>query len=374
MFNPFQASPIIINKNRRNKIRLKRKFSFIKSFLLIIIIVINFLFSPPLANSKPTERKKTPKTTSAKKLNANRQIKINCLSDTARSWEHLRAKLSADGISNELLDMTYCDSRMPLFEEVHFSLKPKEAPSIYSGFLHKKEIQKIREQMRLHKTLLDEVAQKYKVNKYILSALLYVESRFGTALGKELVVNRLSRVAGINQENNLRWVFSEYQKRKEPATIAELEARAKYLETTFYPELLALFQLATEKKIEIFELYGSKAGAFGIPQFMPLTAQKYGVDFNQNGKISLFELADGIASAANYLRALGWKDDLARDKKNEVLLKYNNSLPYATTLTRLENLLKIPSIPISETKTRNGSNIANKKKTEKNRKKKLNVN
>ncbi len=53
---------------------------------------------------------------------------------------------------------------------------------------------------------------------------------------------------------------------------------------------------------------GSFAGAIGLPQFMPSSILKYGIDFNGNGHIDLQgSAADVIGSVAHYLAEFGWK-------------------------------------------------------------------
>ena len=54
-------------------------------------------------------------------------------------------------------------------------------------------------------------------------------------------------------------------------------------------------------------LYGSWAGAYGNFQFMPSTIKNYAIDYDGNNKIELkSSLQDSLASAANYIRKIGW--------------------------------------------------------------------
>ena len=54
-------------------------------------------------------------------------------------------------------------------------------------------------------------------------------------------------------------------------------------------------------------LYGSWAGAFGNFQFMPSTIKNYAIDYNKNSDIELKKIDDSFASAANYIKKIGWK-------------------------------------------------------------------
>ena len=58
-------------------------------------------------------------------------------------------------------------------------------------------------------------------------------------------------------------------------------------------------------------LTGSKRGAahgeLGHTQFLPGNALRYGVDANGDGVVDLYNVADSLASTANFLRQKGWR-------------------------------------------------------------------
>ena len=55
---------------------------------------------------------------------------------------------------------------------------------------------------------------------------------------------------------------------------------------------------------------GPWAGELGQLQFIPERYLNYGVDFDGDGRVQLLtSSADALASAANYLKSLGWKRD-----------------------------------------------------------------
>jgi hypothetical protein len=56
----------------------------------------------------------------------------------------------------------------------------------------------------------------------------------------------------------------------------------------------------------------SSAGAVGWMQFLPSTWRSYGVDANHDGRANPYDPEDAICAAANYLRASGGQEDLAR--------------------------------------------------------------
>ena len=75
---------------------------------------------------------------------------------------------------------------------------------------------------------------------------------------------------------------------------------------------------------------GSWAGAMGNMQFMPSTFMKWGVDRDGNGRIDLWtSLPDAFASAANFLRGIGFKPGLPAAE--EVFLPQGFPLDQADT-------------------------------------------
>jgi membrane-bound lytic murein transglycosylase B len=75
----------------------------------------------------------------------------------------------------------------------------------------------------------------------------------------------------------------------------------------FRDELSSTLILARERGYDPFSLLGSFAGAVGMPQFMPSNILKYGVDFDNDGRVDLRGSAvDAIGSVANFLIQHGW--------------------------------------------------------------------
>ena len=79
------------------------------------------------------------------------------------------------------------------------------------------------------------------------------------------------------------------------------------VEVNFLEELLILLRLVDNKIIDKNILYGSWAGAFGNFQFMPRTIKNYAIDYNNNKTIGFKNIENSFASAANYLKKIGWK-------------------------------------------------------------------
>ena len=151
-----------------------------------------------------------------------------------------------------------------------------------------------------NKKIIDKVEKEFNVEKELLLALMGIETNFGKYLGKMDIVSSL-------------------------ATLSFDKRRSEF----FTKELIILLRLVDKEIIDKNILFGSWAGAFGNFQFMPRTIRNYAIDYNKNKTIELKKTDDSFASAANYLKTIGWKKNqpcfLKIDLKNKIPKKYLNS-------------------------------------------------
>ena len=132
--------------------------------------------------------------------------------------------------------------------------------------------------LKQNASLLNKTSQKYGVPAYVLVAFLGLESNYGNYMGNENLVRSL-------------------------ATLAYDPRRSGF----FTKELIALLKLIDKNTIPL-DAKGSWAGAMGAVQFMPTNVIAYGVDANNDGKVNLWNDKEDIyASAANFLKKLGWE-------------------------------------------------------------------
>jgi len=80
----------------------------------------------------------------------------------------------------------------------------------------------------------------------------------------------------------------------------------------FRSELGEFLKLAQSQKLPATKVKGSYAGAIGLGQFMPGSINRYAVDFDTDGRITMGATAsdaapDVIGSIANYLAEHGWQ-------------------------------------------------------------------
>lgn len=260
-----------------------------------------------------------------------------------RGWGYLAEKLRADGITDAELAAVFKDERMPHYSLVTFSPNPRESSHMYRGFTSGPRLTRGRQFIAEHRAVFDRMEKAYPVDRHIVGAIFLVETNLGKITGRELIVNRLARLASVRAPKNLSKNLS-YQRRKNPSLEAEkLEARAEYLENLFYPEVLALFRIARLHRSDILDMRGSSAGAFGIPQFLPSNYLKFGIDADKSGTISLFDPADAIWSTANFLAHHGWRTDADATVKSQAIWKYNPSEPYVKTVLEVAEILAKPA-------------------------------
>ena len=133
--------------------------------------------------------------------------------------------------------------------------------------------------VKRYKTLFNRIEKKLKVDKYIVAAIIGIESYYGEIVGQWEAFNMLC--------------YKSF-KTKQRARLY------KY-------ELANLLLLSYRQKLNALYLKGSTSGALGIGQLLPHNYIKYGVSFDGNKKIEPFSRPDSIATVANFLHKKGWK-------------------------------------------------------------------
>ncbi len=74
--------------------------------------------------------------------------------------------------------------------------------------------------------------------------------------------------------------------------------------------LLSALKFIDEGHISIKEFKTSFAGATGYPQFTPDVFEQYAVDWDGDGRKNIWSnVPDAVASAANYLKGIGWQQN-----------------------------------------------------------------
>jgi peptidoglycan lytic transglycosylase B len=172
--------------------------------------------------------------------------------------------------------------------------RPAEAKPWYKYrpiFLTKDRIKLGVKFLQENQKALVRAEQVYGVPVEIIVAIIGVETRYGKHAGRYKVINSLSTLA------------FNYPKRNK----------------FFRSELKQFFLLTREQLMDPHSIMGSYAGAMGIPQFISSSYRNYAIDFDEDGKIDIWNNpVDAIGSVGNYFKQHGWQAGKAIATRAEV--------------------------------------------------------
>ena len=220
------------------------------------------------------------------------------------SWlKDFKIKAVNSGISKTLVDQVMSEAVFIPKVIEYDRYQPEFYEDTFTYIKKRSSNNKIKQGLKLYKKekiIIEKIEKEFNVEKELLLALMGIETNFGKYLGKMDIISSL-------------------------ATLSFDKRRSDF----FTKELLILLNLVDKKIIDREILYGSWAGAFGNFQFMPRTIRNYAIDYNKNKTIELKKTEDSFASAANYLKTIGWKKNqpcyFKIELKNNVPKKYLNS-------------------------------------------------
>ncbi|MBL6750892.1 MAG: lytic murein transglycosylase B [Nevskia sp.] len=127
--------------------------------------------------------------------------------------------------------------------------------------------------MQEQSSWLARAQNEFGVPPAVVTALLGVETKYGTYTGRYRVLDAL---ATLGYEHPLRSAF-------------------------FFDQLTQFFVLCRDTRMDPAEPRGSYAGAMGQAQFMPSVYRRLALDFNGDGRRDLWSAPDAVGSIANYL-------------------------------------------------------------------------
>lgn len=197
----------------------------------------------------------------------------------------LRAEAAGKGISEATLDAALTGIK-PIPRVIELDRKQPEFTLTFDEYLDRVVPQsrknRARARFEKHKDLLTEIGDAYGVQPRFVVALWGIETDFGRVLGGFDVVPALASLA--------------YDGR-----------RSAY----FRGELHHALKIIDEGHVTADNMKGSWAGAMGQSQFMPSSFNTYAQDYDGDGRQDIWGTqADVFASASNYLKRVGWRDDL----------------------------------------------------------------
>ena len=267
--------------------------------------------------------------------------------DTERGWGFLVDKLEHDGIPRDRVLQVFRDDRVDDFDGLQFSLQPRESPALYRHLRTRRTAALARRCLGEYRDAFDAAETRFGVPSDVVASIIQVESGCGANTGRSRILPALARLAMAAEPDNLERNVDRLTLMNPHITPAHVSSfaywRAQHLEDMFYPEVKAAFEIAERLHVDPLEMRGSGSGAFGIPQFLPRSYLWYGVDGDQDGRVSLYDPADAIPSCAHYLEQYGWKPGLSRSERRNVIWGYNHSDAYIDTVLWLASEVESPT-------------------------------
>ena len=147
-------------------------------------------------------------------------------------------------------------------------------------FLTERRVREGRAFMQEYQATLARAEQQYGVPAEVITAIIGVETMYGSNKGRYRVIDALATLA------------FDYPPRS----------------AFFRSELRHFLLLAREENLNPLAPLGSYAGAMGYGQFISSSYRAYAVDFDADGKRDIWENPiDAIGSVGNYLSRHGWQ-------------------------------------------------------------------
>ncbi|MDR1856667.1 MAG: lytic murein transglycosylase [Desulfovibrio sp.] len=271
----------------------------------------------------------------------------------AYAWESLADRMRSEGCWDGLAATSLAALPNPSPEpmgrkvkELYFSkfVRPflkgpkKKLPPLYPNVVLPESAARCREYIAANKAAFDETERRFGVPPDIVSSLLYVETRLGTALGTRLVLYTLASMAVTRQADQLgTWLNGlDIGDDRRPWLSEVLKKRSDWA----YKELKTFLDYCRANNIDPLTVPGSFYGALGICQFMPSSIAGYAADGNGDGVIDLFDPDDAVASVGRYLSLNGWTPNGGRKEWHAALKRYNHEDRYANTILALADLVR----------------------------------
>lgn len=167
-----------------------------------------------------------------------------------------------------------------------------------------------------NKAAFERAEKVYGIPAEIILSIIAIESRFGKNQGGYRVIDALATIGFFDPK------------------------REKY----FKKELTEFLIFVRDEGINPFDIKGSYAGAMGYSQFMPSSIRAYAVDFDDDGKVDIWNNpVDAIGSVANYFRKHRWQEgrpvtikaEVSGDKFESILTR---KLKLNTTVVETESV------------------------------------
>lgn len=204
----------------------------------------------------------------------------------------LEVEIFASEMANRGLDASWVQqtlSEAQKLESVINAVKPapggqrKNWQAYRDRFVEPVRTEAGRQFMQEHNETLARASSWFGVPAEVIVGILGVETLYGRNTGNYRVVDSLATLAFDYPKEN-----------------------GKDRSVYFREQLAEFFQWCAKERCQPLSITGSYAGAMGMPQFMPGNIHQYGMDFDQDGHIDLYNPIDAIGSVARFLALHGW--------------------------------------------------------------------
>lgn len=147
-------------------------------------------------------------------------------------------------------------------------------------FIKPSRIEKGRAFLAAHEDTFARAERELGVSRFIIAAIIGVETQYGDYAGRYRVMDALATLA------------------------FDYPPRAAF----FRKQLGEYFLMTREQSLDPAALKGSYAGAMGYGQFIPSSYRHYAIDFDGDGQADIVNNPeDAIGSVANYFAQHGWQ-------------------------------------------------------------------
>lgn len=202
--------------------------------------------------------------------------------DFERCLKTLESKARQAGISDKTID-NHLGSTQYVDRVIELDRQQPEFTTSFANYFNRRvteqRVQQGRTLLDQNRPLLNDIAREFGVPAQYLVAFWGLETNYGAYFGRMPILDSL-------------------------ATLACDQRRSDFFTT----ELINALHILDEGAITADRMRGSWAGAMGHVQFMPSVFMKYALDYDDSGRRDLWNsLPDAMASAANYLRGIGWE-------------------------------------------------------------------
>ena len=213
-----------------------------------------------------------PQAASAKCRTGNFQSWLSDIKRQAASQglSHRTINSALDGIRYDP-DVVRKDNAQGVFSQTFLQF----AGRMVSGYRLKIGAKKLRKYART----FAQIERRYGVPGEVITAFWGLETDFGAFLGKSNTIRSLATLAYDCRRTEL-----------------------------FHKELFSAMKIIERGDLTAREMHGPWAGELGQLQFLPSHYLHFGVDMDGDGRVNLLKSApDALASAAKYMKSLGWR-------------------------------------------------------------------